>query len=152
MTIRLPYRQTLSAELIIVQTCRNDIEDFGKHSNLLNLQVIMGRDKIEITILRIVKNFGTKHTVLTVEIGNKTIQNLIVVNPIERYSYMTNSKFVLKPNHDTSIITDRTFTYPFVVNLVENRQLNDQTTKYKRMGNSLNHINQINNGVEPTFF
>ena len=152
MTIRLQYRQTLSAEHIIVQTSRNDIEDFGKHCNLLNLQVIMGRDKIEITVLRIVKNLGTKHTVLTAEIENKTIRNLIVVNPIEQYRYITNSKLMLKPNHDNSIITDRTFTYPHMINLVENRQLNDQTTKYKRMGNGLNHINQLNNGVEPNFF
>ena len=63
MTIRLQYRQTLSTEHILVQTSRNDIEDFGKHCNLLNLNIIMGREKIEITVLRVVKNLGTKRPI-----------------------------------------------------------------------------------------
>ena len=80
MTIRLSYRQTLSNEHILVQTCRNDIADYGKTSNLSNLQLIMGRNKIEVIVRRVVKNFGTRHTVLTVENEKKTIQNLMVVN------------------------------------------------------------------------
>ena len=98
------------------------------------------------------KNLGTRHSVIVAEYENKNIQNLIVVNPIERYRYITNSKLMLKPNPDDSIITDRTFDYPQMINLVENREFNDQTKKYKRMGNSLNHINQLNNDVEPNFF
>ena len=79
----------------------------------------------------------------------------MVVNWIERYRYMINSKLVLSPNHETSIITDRTFAFPHIINLVENRQLNDQTEKYKHMSACVNHINQLNgadNGAEPTIF
>ena len=112
----------------------------------------MGRKKIELTFLRIAMNFGTRHTILTAEIENKNIQNLLVVNSIERYRYKKNSKLVLTPNHETSIITDRNFAFPHVINLVENRQLNDQTAKYKHMSATVNHINQLDNGVEPTFF
>ena len=35
--------------------------------DLSNLQLIMGRNKIEVIVRRVVKNFGTRHTVLTVE-------------------------------------------------------------------------------------
>ena len=155
MVLRLTFRQTLSNNHLLVQTTRHDMADYGKLCNLLNLQLIMGKHDIEVFIKRVIKNIGTKHTVMTVEYERKTIQNILVVNPIEKYRYTTNSKLVLTKNNQNSIVMDRTFEFPHIINMVQPRQLNDQTEKYKHRSKTVNHINELNgtdDRTEPAFF